>query len=207
MENFLWGTNPLKKKAVTGFRGYIIDTATGCWLSVEVFNKGKGELHNLKMIAGTGDGVQNQKVAFLANKWYLEMIPAKMVPLVETQVETAKLKSIDHFIWATGREKKLPVGLQGYIIDTVKGCWYEVSITGEGVAAIHTLKLISGTGDAKADMHSAQRASRWYNSWLIVRKVEDVEISVEMIIYAATDEQMEKAIVVGESARVIKMNS
>ena len=93
---------------------------------------------------------------------------------------------MDHFLWARNPMKKTaPTGLQGYIIDTVKGCWFEVQVLHQAQKPdLHKISLIAGTGDKQQDYHSADRASRWYNSILIARKVKEVDINVELIRYA-----------------------
>jgi hypothetical protein len=93
---------------------------------------------------------------------------------------------MDHFLWARNPMKKTaPTGLQGYIIDTVKGCWFEVQVFHQAKKPdLHKISLIAGTGDKQQDYHSADRASRWYNSILIARKIKEVDINVELIRYA-----------------------
>ncbi len=93
---------------------------------------------------------------------------------------------MDHFLWARNPLKKnAPTGFQGYIIDTVKGCWFEVHVFQQARKPdMHKISLIAGTGDKQLDYHSADRASRWYNSILIARKIKEVDINVELIRYA-----------------------
>lgn len=92
---------------------------------------------------------------------------------------------MDHFLWARNPLKKYaPTGHQGYIIDTVKGCWFEVQVYHQARKPdLHKIMLIAGTGDKQQDYHSADRASRWYNSILIARKIKEVDINVELISY------------------------
>jgi hypothetical protein len=92
---------------------------------------------------------------------------------------------MDHFLWARNPLKKIaPTGLQGYIIDTVKGCWFEVHVFQQARKPdLHKLSLIAGTGNKQQDYHSADRASRWYNSILIARKIKEVKIEVDLIRY------------------------
>jgi hypothetical protein len=96
---------------------------------------------------------------------------------------------MDHFLWARNPLKKTaPTGLQGYIIDTVKGCWFEVHVFQQARKPdLHKISLIAGTGDKQQDYHSADRASRWYNSILIARKIKEVDINVELIQYPSVE--------------------
>jgi hypothetical protein len=96
---------------------------------------------------------------------------------------------MDHFLWAFNPQKKVPAtGLQGYIIDTVKGCWLRVEIFGQASKVNkHLLTMIAGTGDNMLDRQSAHRASRWYNAWLIVRKIREADIEVVLPSYSGEE--------------------
>jgi hypothetical protein len=97
---------------------------------------------------------------------------------------------MDHFLWAFNPQKKVPAtGLQGYIIDTVKGCWLRVEIFNQEGTRVnkHLLTMIAGTGDNMQDRQSAHRASRWYNAWLIVRKIKEADIEVVLPSYSGDE--------------------
>lgn len=97
---------------------------------------------------------------------------------------------MDHFLWAFNPQKKVPpTGLQGYIIDTVKGCWLRVEIFKQKGTRVqkHLLTMIAGTGDNMLDRQSAHRASRWYNAWLIVRKIKEADIEVVLPSYSGDE--------------------
>lgn len=101
---------------------------------------------------------------------------------------------MDHFLFARNPLKKTaPTGLQGYIIDTVKGTWMKVEVFHQqGKPDRHDLTMIAGTGDNKEDRMSAHRGSRWYSSILVARKVEDAEIVVTLPKYTGEEPKPEK---------------
>jgi len=100
---------------------------------------------------------------------------------------------MDHFLFAKNPMKKTPpTGLQGYIIDTVKGTWTKVEIFNQqGKPQQHLLTMIAGTGNNKEDRLSAHRASRWYNAILIARKIEEAEIVVTLPQYTGNEPKPE----------------
>lgn len=80
---------------------------------------------------------------------------------------------MDRFLFAHNPLKPAgATGLQGYIIDTVKNVWLEVSIVQQGKETTHQLQLCRSGGDAKEDQISCVRAARWYDSWLIQQRKE-----------------------------------
>ncbi len=93
---------------------------------------------------------------------------------------------MDHFLFAKNPLKKTPsTGLQGYIIDTVKGIWLKVEVfNATGKPDIHKLTIIAGTGNKTQDALGANRAARWYDSILIARKVKEAQIEVVLLNYA-----------------------
>lgn len=101
---------------------------------------------------------------------------------------------MDHFLFAKNPLKKYAsTGIQGYIIDTVKGTWLKLEVCHQpGKPDQHLLTMIAGTGDNKEDRQSAHRASRWYNAILIARKVEEADIVVELPHYTGNEPAPEK---------------
>lgn len=97
---------------------------------------------------------------------------------------------MDHFLFAKNPLKQTaPTGLQGYLIDTVKGTWTKLEIfnQSDGKPQKHLLTMIAGTGNNKEDGLSAHRLCRWYNSLLIARKVKTADIEVILPSYSGTE--------------------
>jgi hypothetical protein len=106
---------------------------------------------------------------------------------------------MDRFLFAHNPLKPAgPTGLQGYIVDTVKGVWIAVGfvffekgwfnkpVVGPTYVEYpyweHHLSIAKSSGDPNEDLHSMQRASRWYDSWLQQQCVEvDVKVSLPTI--------------------------
>ena len=88
---------------------------------------------------------------------------------------------MDRFLFAFNPNKaQQPTGLQGYIIDTVKHTWMQVTVFNQAGSKrrLHECKMISGTGSNEEDTQSALRGTRWYNAWLINRKIKEADIQV-----------------------------
>ncbi len=118
---------------------------------------------------------------------------------------------MDHFLFAKNPLKKTAsTGLQGYIIDTVKGTWIRVELFVQpGKPDKHELTMIAGTGDNKEDRQSAMRGSRWYNSILIARKIKEADIVVTLPKYTGNEPEPEKRVeyVVEENSNIEIPNS
>jgi hypothetical protein len=81
---------------------------------------------------------------------------------------------MDRFLFAHNPLKPAgETGLQGYIVDTVKGTWIAV----DHKPHKHTLQLAKSSGSQEEDVHSCLRASRWYDAWLMQRGIE-VDVAV-----------------------------
>lgn len=65
----------------------------------------------------------------------------------------------------------------GYIIDTVNDVWFD--LVKDDSLQLHTLSLVKSTQTYEQNLHTALRASRWYNSWLIKQGLE-VDVNFDL---------------------------